>query len=269
MATYAIGDLQGCDREFVALLDKLQFKPSVDRLWLVGDLINRGPSSLAVMRRIMDISDAVTVVLGNHDLHFLAIYLGGHNPNRSDTFDELLNAPDADTFATWLRARPLMVRDDELRVVMTHAGVPHIWSLAQAQRYAREVETVLESDDHVGYLTDLYGNQPDVWSEDLQGMDRLRLITNYFTRMRLTDQDGRLNFSHKGALEAAPEGWRPWYEFHKPKPTHHLLFGHWAALEGQTSNPGVSALDTGCVWGRTLTAKCLETGQYTSVEARV
>lgn len=269
MATYAIGDLQGCDSEFASLLQKIRFNPARDRLWLVGDLINRGPASAEVMRRVLDLSDVTNVVLGNHDLHFLAVYFGGHKPTSSDTFGDLLDAPDVDHIANWLRMQPLMVRDDDLNVTMVHAGIPHIWSLDQAQAKAAEVENVLRCSGYVAFLKDLYGNRPDVWTDDLVGHDRVRLITNYFTRMRLTNRIGQLNFSHRGALIDAPPGWSPWFDFVPLNYSHQIIFGHWAALEGRTSNPRVSALDTGCVWGRQLTARCLETGQLFTVEAAV
>ncbi|MDA1073756.1 MAG: symmetrical bis(5'-nucleosyl)-tetraphosphatase [Proteobacteria bacterium] len=267
MATYAIGDLQGCDTEFADLLQKIRFNPAHDRLWLVGDLINRGPASVEVMRRVMEFSDVTNVVLGNHDLHFLAIYFGGHKPNRSDTFDELLNAPDVDHMANWLRAQPLLVRDDDLNAVMVHAGIPHIWTLDQAQARAAEVESVLRGEGYVDFLTGLYGNKPDLWTDALTGQDRVRLITNYLTRIRLTNHSGQLNFSHKGGLVDAPSGWSAWFDFVPQDYSHQIVFGHWAALEGKTSNPRVSALDTGCVWGRQLTARCLETGRLSAVEA--
>ncbi len=269
MATYAIGDLQGCAREFLELLERCGFGAD-DRLWLVGDLINRGPASLETLRHVHAISDQCEIVLGNHDLHFLAVYFGGHAPSKSDTFDELLAAPDIDELAHWLRRQNLLVRDGDW--YMTHAGIPHVWELEQAASLAKEVEAVLRGDNsnvsYRRYFEELYGNSPDTWSETLKGMSRYRLITNYFTRMRLVDESGRLNFTHKGQLADAPADWTPWFELSAKKfSSVKILFGHWAALDGKTGYPHLVALDTGCVWGRTLTAFCLETGQVRTVRA--
>ena len=270
MATYAIGDLQGCQKEFSALLKKIKFSKK-DELWLVGDLVNRGPDSLQVLRRIMAMGTQAKVVLGNHDLHFLAILFGGHQPNRNDTFTELLTAPDAEKLGHWLRTQPLLYRDRTLGYLMVHAGLPAQWTTKQASGYAAEVHQVLagpakaKGANKLGYrdyLRDLYGNEPPGWDDQLQGMQRLRVITNYFTRMRLVDAAGNLNFSHKGSLADRPKGLYPWFEMPLARPRkQRILFGHWAALEGETSADNCIALDTGCVWGRGLTAFCLETGK--------
>lgn len=271
MAVYAIGDLQGCDREFAALLERLDFSDS-DRLWLVGDLINRGPDSLAALRRVRALGDRCVVVLGNHDLHFLAAYFGQRAPTRSDTFDELLAAPDVDELAHWLRTQKLLHLDETSGFVMTHAGIPHIWNIQQAVLHAREVERVLAGrDEHTSYVEffqQMYGNEPNLWSDELQGMARLRLITNYFTRLRLVNDVGAMDFVHKGALQEAPAGWRPWFEYwplDEARPR--ILFGHWAALDGHTGRDDIIGVDTGCVWGRQLTAYNLQTGARTAVEA--
>jgi bis(5'-nucleosyl)-tetraphosphatase (symmetrical) len=268
VATYAIGDIQGCYDEFAALLEQLHFDPTRDRLWIVGDLVNRGPDSLAVVRLVRSLGDSAAAVLGNHDLHLLAVRYGGHSRSAGDTFDDVLNAHDAETLCQWLRDLPLLVADEALGYVMTHAGIPHIWNLADAQRLAREVEAVIRGEDYRLFFEQMYGNRPDRWDERLQGMDRWRVITNYFTRMRLIDESGRLNFSHKGALEAAPAGWYPWYQIRARNPLPvRVVFGHWAAIDGMTGETGAIALDTGCVWGRSLTAVCLETGKPMSVPA--
>ncbi len=269
MATYAIGDLQGCDREFTALLEKLEFSHD-DHLWLVGDLVNRGPESLRLLRRVNAMQDQCTIVLGNHDLHFLAIYFGGHRAGRSDTFDELLAAPDAADLAHWLRCQKLMHLDRQAGYVMAHAGIPHIWGLPFAQELAHEVERVIAGgDDETSYQTYfqlMYGNEPDCWSNELTGMLRLRSITNYFTRIRLIDESGKLEFTHKGTLDDAPAGWQPWFAFYPVDAQRpQILFGHWAALDGITGRDDIVALDTGCVWGRSLTAMCLETGKKTAL----
>ncbi len=265
MTTYAVGDIQGCYRELSLLLERVRFA-NADCLWVLGDLVNRGPESLAVLRLLYSMRAQTRVVLGNHDLHLLAIAFGGHNPTRSDTFGDVLAASDRDELLHWLRQQPLLVQDPALGYVMTHAGVPHIWSLAEARGLAREVEQTLRGDDYGAYFEQLYGNQPDRWQAALRDMERLRSITNYFTRMRLVHQDGTLNFSHKGQLADAPSGWLPWYELRERAPLK-LLFGHWAALEGVTGREDIIALDTGCVWGRALTALDLHSGELIHVNA--
>ncbi len=268
MATYAVGDIQGCYPEFVQLLEAVSFNPARDRLWLLGDLVNRGPESLAVMELVMSLDASTTTVLGNHDLHFLAIHYGGHAPVAGDTFHDLLAAPRVDDIAQWFRRQRFFHQDDTLGYAMAHAGIPPGWSLQTAEAYSRELMAVLQGDDYLDYLRDLYGNHPDSWSDSLAGMGRWRLLTNYFTRMRLIDKAGRLNFGHKGALADAPAGWFPWYEsVTRHLDNRRLLFGHWAALEGETGCADILALDTGCVWGRSLTALCLETGELASVPA--
>ncbi|MEM1231594.1 MAG: symmetrical bis(5'-nucleosyl)-tetraphosphatase [Pseudomonadota bacterium] len=268
MATWAIGDLQGCAEEFFTLLDRIRFGAG-DRLWLLGDLVNRGPGSLATLRRVYELRDQVQVVLGNHDLHLLAIAFGGHRAGRSDTFDALLAAPDRDNLLHWLRAQPLMVSDRALGYAMVHAGVLPQWSLADAQARADEVAAALTGVHYQDYLRDLYGNEPATWDPALSGMARLRFITNAFTRMRLLLPDGSLEFAHKGALADAPAGLVPWYAVLPPATLApiRLLFGHWAALNGDSGRDDVIALDTGCVWGRALTALCLESGDRVSVAA--
>ncbi len=269
MATWAIGDLQGCAAEFEALLAAIEFDPGQDRLWLLGDLVNRGPDSLAVMRRVMALQDRVHAVLGNHDLHFLCIWYGEHQPNAGDTFSDLLAAPDARDVAEWLRRLPFCHQDRRLGYSMAHAGIPPGWTVSRALQASRELTQVLRGPGHRAYFQRLYGNQPDHWREDLVGMARWRLLTNLFTRMRLIDASGRLNFSHKGTPATAGAGWEPWYRRLQPEQLEggRLLFGHWAALDGETGRADVIALDTGCVWGRRLTALCLESGHRVSVAA--
>ena len=271
MATYAIGDLQGCRVEFEALLEKIDFAAE-DQLWLLGDLINRGADSLGTLRYVRAISDQCRIVLGNHDLHFLAIFYGGHRPSRSDTFDELLQAEDVAELAAWLCQQRLYYEDRSLGYAMTHAGVPHLWKLKKTRALAKEVEKAFRGEhgavSRETFFAQLYGNEPDLWDDSLQGMPRLRTITNYLTRMRLVDRDGRLDFEHKGALTEAPPGWRPWFErLDVARLPLKLLFGHWASLDGVTGDDRIIALDTGCVWGRKLTALCLETGVLTQVNA--
>lgn len=270
MATYAIGDLQGCLVEFEALLDEIAFSDQ-DHLWLLGDLVNRGPDSLGTLRRVVSMDRQVTVVLGNHDLHLLAIYYGGARPGKSDTFDEILAEPDIAELAGWLRGQKLFHADRKLGYAMSHAGIPHIWSLRTAASLALEVEEVIQDKNsacsHIEFFRNMYGNEPDIWSDDLSGLPRYRLITNYLTRMRVIADSGRLNFSHKGAPVDLPTGFAPWYQHAPTRRKLRLLFGHWAALDGDTGNERIVGLDTGCVWGRKLTALCLETGVLSEVDA--
>lgn len=269
-----MGDVQGCLREFEILLERINFS-STDQLWLAGDLINRGPHSLEVLRLVYSMDAQVEVVLGNHELHFLAIYFGGHSRNRSDTFDTLLAAPDVEQLANWLCQQKMLHHDSSLKCTMTHAGIPHIWSLKRARALASEVEAVIGGDNAQvsakEFFAGLYGNEPNCWESGLTGLPRYRLLANYFTRMRLVNSAGCLDFSHKGAIGDAPTGWVPWFNL-VPRSTDKrsamkLLFGHWAALEGVTDRDDVIALDTGCVWGRYLTAYCLETAALTTVQS--
>ena len=204
MATYAVGDIQGCYREFAKLLKVVSFDPGRDRLWLLGDLINRGPQSLAVMELVMSLDDCTITVLGNHDLHFLAIHYGGHSPVSSDTFHDLLDAPNVDAIAAWVRRQRFFHFDASLGYAMAHAGLPPGWTMGMASAFSGELMDVLQGADYRAYFREMYGNHPDTWSESLTGMDRWRTLTNCFTRMRLIDQSGRMNFSHKGALSGAP-----------------------------------------------------------------
>ncbi len=273
MAVYAIGDLQGCLREFDALLEKLAFGAE-DRLWLVGDLINRGPDTLGTLRRVYAMREQCEIVLGNHDLHFLAIYFGGHAPRRDDTFDDLLRADEVDELAHWMRSLPLLHRDVELGYLMAHAGLPHIWGAELAEALAAEVAAVLRGENpqltYPEFFAHMYGNEPSMWRDDLAGLARIKLITNYLTRMRLVSASGELDFDHKGPLSEAPQGWLAWYELiDAEKYRERIVFGHWAALDGHVTNDHVIALDTGCVWGRSLTAVRLGDERIVSVAAHV
>jgi len=270
MTTYAIGDLQGCHAEFVELLETLDFDPRRDRLWLAGDLVNRGPASLACLREVMALGDAATTVLGNHDLHLLAVARGGARLNRKDTLDAILDAPDREALLDWLQSRPLLVHESRgQEVVMTHAGLLPQWSLAQAAALAEELEAALGSERSGSFLERMYGNAPACWRDDLDGIDRLRAIVNVLTRMRFIDADGCLDFAAKEGLDSAPPGFAPWFQYPRADDPW-LLFGHWAALHGETPRRRVraEALDTGCVWGSRLTALDLESGERTSVPSR-
>lgn len=263
MSTYVIGDLHGCHAEFVALLDALSFDPRRDRLWLVGDLVNRGPDSLGCLREARALGDSARCVLGNHDLHCLVVARSGTVKRRS-AFGSIVNAPDGDALLDWLQCQPLAVRRDT--TLMTHAGLLPQWSLDQAEALGAEVQDALAGEHSGAFLARLFGDQPSRWREDLDGLDRLRFIVNAMTRMRFIDADGQLDFSAKRGLDSAPAGFAPWFQFpREDDPT--LLFGHWAALEGRTPDAAVNAqaLDTGCAWGGALTAFELESGHRTRV----
>ena len=269
MPTYAIGDLQGCHGEFVALLERLSFDPRSDRLWIAGDLVNRGPDSLACLREVRALGDAARVILGNHDLHLLAVARGGMPLKRSDTLDEILDAPDRETLLDWLQMQPLWVDDGsqshEPRTVMSHAGLPPFWTMRQTRQLADEVAAVLRSESAGAFLEQMYGNLPQRWEDRLDGIERLRMIVNSLTRMRFVAADGTLDFTAKQGLDSAPNGFAPWFTYPREDDPR-ILFGHWAALQGQTPGAVVraEALDTGCVWGGSLTALELESGERIS-----
>lgn len=266
MATYAIGDIQGCYDEFISLLELINFSDD-DQLWLAGDLINRGPKSLQTLRHIHEIRHQTRIVLGNHDLHLLAVSCNGEEPNRKDTLDDILYAEDRQPLLDWLRSQPLLHYDADLGYAMVHAGIPPIWTLQQALDYAAEVHTALTSDHYWDYFSGMYGNQPDIWNDELQGIARLRCITNYFTRMRFCTAEGRLDFNNKSATP--PPGFAPWFSHPQRKAREiPIIFGHWASLEGEAEADHVFALDTGCVWGGSLTAMRLEDRRFFSVSSR-
>jgi len=259
MATYAIGDIQGCYDEFIALLELVKFDPHQDTLWIAGDLVNRGPQSLSVLRFIKQLDDRNIVVLGNHDFHLLAIAEGHQQIRPHDTFQDILNAPDRDELLFWLRHQKLCHIDTEKNYVMAHAGILPQWSLNQAQSLAQEVEAILQSEDYKNLLAHMYGNEPDLWDKALTGWDRYRFIINVFVRMRYCDQFGRLNFSEKGSLDSQPSNLLPWFQLPNAETfPYKIIFGHWAALNGITNTPRFFAIDTGCSWGHALTAFRLE-----------
>jgi bis(5'-nucleosyl)-tetraphosphatase (symmetrical) len=254
LAHYAIGDLQGCHAEFMGLLARLRFDPGSDRLWLTGDLVNRGPDSLAVLREVRSLGRAVAVVLGNHDLHLLAMAFAPKTVKRREPeLEAVLDAPDAAELLDWLAARPLLVRDAADGWTLIHAGLPPQWTLAQAAACAREVERALRK-DAAGMLEEMYGDAPDLWSPTLAGAERLRFAVNCLTRLRFVDRKGRLQLAYKGTIAGAPAGCMPWFR-HPERATRDdaLVFGHWSAL-GYLAEPGLRCLDTGCVWGGALTA---------------
>jgi bis(5'-nucleosyl)-tetraphosphatase (symmetrical) len=258
MALYAIGDLQGCATEFDALLKKIRFRPSRDRLWLVGDLVNRGPDSLAVLRRVIGLGRSVVSVLGNHDLHLLATVAGRRELSPADTFHDVLEAPDADALVDWLRHRPLLHYDARARRVLVHAGIPPVWSVPEARTQAREIEALLRGPRWRAALRVMYGNEPSAWSRKLDREERRRYTINALTRMRYCDRRGKLDLSHSGPPGSQPKGLLPWFDVPKRRSANvHIVFGHWAAL-GLLRRDDVTALDTGCGWGNSLTAVRLD-----------
>jgi bis(5'-nucleosyl)-tetraphosphatase (symmetrical) len=263
MATYAIGDIQGCFHAFQALLERLAFDPKTDDLWLVGDLINRGAGSLEVLRWCYQHQDNIKIVLGNHDLHAIAVAHGIRKPHRSDTLQSIIDAPDAEVLLTWLRHQPLMIAND--CYVMVHAGLLPQWQVNDALAYAKEVESALQGDSYMDFLANMYGNTPNLWHESLSGYDRLRAITNGMTRMRVCTAAGALDFDFKGELADVPKGLTPWFDMpERASKESVIIFGHWSAL-GLHRRDNVYALDTGCLWGGKLTAMCLETKKVTQV----
>lgn len=265
MATYVIGDLQGCLEPLERLLDRIGFAPTCDRLWFTGDLVNRGPDSLGVLRRIFALGERATCVLGNHDLHLLAIYhVEGIRPRKGDTLDAIFRAPDRDLLLDWLRKRPLLHADPDSNYALVHAGIPPVWDLAEAIRYSGEIETVLRGTGHREFLASMYGSEPDRWSPHLDTAARRRFTTNSLTRMRYLTDDGRLDLRAKGGLETPRPGLVPWFMAPGRRTLGtRILFGHWSTLKlspAQEARYGVHALDTGAVWGGPLSALRLDDG---------
>lgn len=260
MATYAIGDVQGCADEFDKLLERLRFEPQRDRLWIVGDLVNRGPRSLDVLRRVKALGAAATTVLGNHDLHLLAVALTpSERLKPQDTLGEILTAPDRDELLDWLRRQPLLHHDAQLGYTMIHAGMPPQWDLELAQSCAHELESALRDDEGcIDLFAHMYGDRPNKWSDDLKGHDRLRFITNCLTRLRFCRPDGTLELKYKGEIETAPAALTPWFRAPKRRSRDlRIVCGHWSAL-GYYDGDGVLSIDTGCVWGEKLCAVRLD-----------
>jgi len=269
VSTWAIGDLQGCADEFGALLATIGFAPDRDVLWLAGDLLNRGPGSLTVLEQVRELGESCRVVLGNHDLHFLAVFYGNHDVRGSDTLDELLGSDRVAELADWLSQQPLVQHDARLGWLMVHAGVPPDWTLAELLSRAEEARGYYSGARRKRFFQHMYGNTPNCWVDGLAGLERVRCIVNYLTRMRLVAADGTLDFAHKGAPVGLPDGFLPWFERSRSAPLGaNVAFGHWAALNGVTGVTDCAALDTGCVWGRELTALCLESGERVAVAAQ-
>ena len=256
MALYLIGDVQGCDAALQRLLETLDFSPSRDTIYLLGDLVNRGPDSAGVLRRLMGYGDAAQCLLGNHDLNLLAVAQGTRKPHRKDTLDGVLRAPDRHALLHWLRHQrmAMLLHRGGKPLLMVHAGVLPTWTVDQAMTLAREVETVLQGSHSSGLLQAMYGNAPSHWSDDLTGMDRLRVIVNALTRLRFCTADGTMEFESKEGAAGAPAGYLPWFEVPGRQTAQATVaFGHWSTL-GWMDRTDVLSLDTGCVWGGSLSA---------------
>lgn len=265
MATYAIGDIQGCYHAFTALLSRVQFHPQHDTIWLVGDLINRGSGSLEVLRWCYQNQKSLKIVLGNHDLHALAVIHNIKPAHKGDTLQACIDAPDSGALFNWLRHQPLMVAENGF--VLVHAGLLPQWTIKNALAYANEVETVLQSEQYLTFLANMYGSKPNQWQSSLAGMDRLRLITNALTRLRVCTVSGEMQFDFKGELQEIPTGYMPWFDVpNRQSQASHIICGHWSAL-GLRQRNNIYALDTGCLWGGQLTAMCLETLEITQVDS--
>ncbi len=265
MATFAIGDVQGCYTELRYLLDEISFDFEGDEVWFTGDLVNRGPDNLKTLRFVKKLGDRATVVLGNHDLYLLSIVYGGHSLHSNDTFVDVLRSSYCEELCHWLRHRPML--HESHGHLLVHAGVPHVWDKEKAMSLAREVERAIRGSDYVEFFRGMLGNEPAVWQDEHSGLDRLRCITNYLTRMRFIHVSGKMDFSSKLGLGHAPSAYRAWFQF-PPQFEETIVFGHWASLNGRTQDSQFRAIDTGCVWGRRLTAYRLDDNEQRSVAAQ-
>ena len=256
MRTYVIGDLQGCQPKLSELLDRIREVCPHPRFIFVGDLVNRGPRSLATLREVRALGDTANMVLGNHDLHLLAVANGIRKQHPSDTLGDILEAPDRDALLDWLRRQPMALFENDHLLV--HAGVLPQWSAEQTMSLAQEVENVLRGPDWVGFLRQMYGNEPARWDDNLEGTDRLRCVVNALTRIRFCTPDGSMDLAASKGVETALPGYLPWFDVPGRKTEEvTVVFGHWSTL-GLTLRPNLISLDTGCLWGGKLTAVCLE-----------
>ena len=251
MSDYAIGDIQGCYNELRYLLDKIAFDPANDTIWLTGDLINRGPNNVEVLRFIRSLGDRAVTVMGNHEIYALVVVFGGGSMDTTDTLQDLFKSEDCEELCDWMRKLPLLHKD--WNHLLVHAGIPHIWTELQALNRAAEVENALRGGEHQELFKNLFSSETDCWRTNLSDLERYRVILNYFTRMRYIGVRGNLDFKNKGALSKNPTGLQAWFEY-PTQVTCDVIFGHWASLNGVTNQPQFHLLDTGCVWGRTLTA---------------
>jgi len=258
MTVYALGDIQGCYDPFRRLLDKINFEPSSDLLWLTGDIVNRGPKSLQTLRFVKSLGNSVKMVLGNHECHLIATARGHKKSHKRDTLSDIIEAHDASELLDWLRAKPFFYEDKKLGYCMLHAGLPPQWTLKEAKQYARELETVIQGPHIDDFLSTMYGNQPKIWDKQLSGNDRLRFIINCFTRLRYCDKNGKLNLKEKGKPGTQAAGLMPWFDVPGRKTIdQQILFGHWSTL-GLHYKKNTYCLDTGCLWGGELSALKLD-----------
>jgi bis(5'-nucleosyl)-tetraphosphatase (symmetrical) len=264
MTTYAVGDIQGCFYSFQNLLDQLSFNPARDNLWLVGDLINRGSGSLEVLNWCFNSQSSIKVVLGNHDLHFLAVAFNQKKLSKSDTLGELLNSKKLKRYIDWVISQPLVHSNQDH--LMVHAGLLPQWTVELSQKLSNEVVSYLQQHPE-DFFKKMYGNQPNLWSDQLKDFDKKRLVINAMTRLRCLNQDLSIDYDYKGTLESLPDKLTPWFDVKPEKDRHHqILTGHWSALGAIRHNLGYS-LDSGCVWGHELTALNLDNDQLISVPA--
>lgn len=269
---YVIGDVQGCFEALKDLLKRIQFDPDQDFIWFAGDLVARGENSIGVLRFVKKLADrgAAATVLGNHDINLLACARGIKQAKAKDATQDVIDAIDSDDLIDWLRRQPLCVLPND-QTILTHAGIPSIWTVEQTVALAKEVEAVLSHDDFAvmdAFLSEMYGSEPCIWSEQLNGNTRLKVITNYLTRMRLSNAEGGIEFSFKDSLDAEmPEGYQPWFEYpSQAAQSRQIIFGHWAALNGKSISPHIQNVDGGCVWGNRLIAFRLEDQQSFAVD---
>jgi len=259
MSLYAIGDIQGCYDDLMTLLDYIHFNEHRDQLWFTGDLVNRGPKNLETVRFIKSLGEKAVTVLGNHDLHLLATAAGCRSPKKTDTFQDILDADDADELLTWLRYRPILYHDETSGYTLVHAGLVPQWNLDLALSCAKEIEIILRGPYHNNFYEEMYGNEPVIWSDSLSGYERLRFIVNCLTRMRFCDKNGCMDLKETGPPGSQPAFLFPWFSIPKRASLHmKIICGHWSALSYYAAN-GVFALDTGCVWGGGLTALRIDT----------
>ena len=262
MATYVIGDIQGCFTELELLLAKINFDDSSDQLWLVGDLVNRGPQSLETIQFVRSLGAVAKCVLGNHDIHLIACYAGVQNCKAKSSLTQILNHNAVDEIIAWLRLQPLLHYDAQLNWVMVHAGFIPQWDLALAQSCAAEVEAQLRGEQFADFLKSVYGDCPDQWSSTLAGQDRWRVILNAFTRLRLCDRHGRMDFNYKGPPGGQAQHLHAWFDVPRKSSQLRIVFGHWSAL-GLKQTPHLLGIDTGCLWGNQLTAARIDVDPVT------
>lgn len=273
MSVYAIGDIQGCYQELLDLLNEINFDQTKDQLWFTGDLVNRGPLSLETLQFVKELGDKAIVTLGNHDLHLLAVSLNTADKQPKDTIDTILDAPDRNNLLDWLRSQPLLHHDNKTGFVLIHAGLLPQWDLGQAIELANEVEHALTADNHTDFFAHMYGNKPDHWSDDLQGWDRLRVIVNTFTRMRYCDEKGNFTLKEKGPPGTQAKPCQPWFTVPSRKTKKEkIIFGHWSTVYFGNikyfQKYNVYPLDTGCIWGGTLTALRLDDEKIFNVPSK-